>query len=334
MERWSNVSNEDIRSGKYVFRDIFDVYDYLHIKSGWSFGWYAAPNFEIMQLEANRLVAAPMPMFPLFRGQNLFHSPSYPSLYRKEMSELDLIERDIKFEDFKTILDKNPEIKDLKDNGLVVNYTGLAQHYGIDTNIMDLTNSFGVAAFFATTYYDLITNCYIPIPWSITKGVIYFMPTGGFLSNLDRNRKDYILPIGMEALARPGEQRAYGAELRKGEDFNAICPIRFFFWQNPQASKKCYDYFDEGKLLLPYDPMAEKIREMSKYRMYGEDSLQKVIHSSKYDVSYEFAKKALEERGCHFYSTSPFKYTDSELEYIIKNYHKKYPGSFPDSHRE
>ena len=34
MERWSNVSNEDIRSGKYVFRDIFDVYDYLHMKSG------------------------------------------------------------------------------------------------------------------------------------------------------------------------------------------------------------------------------------------------------------------------------------------------------------
>ena len=51
MERWSNVSNEDIRSGKYVFRDIFDIYDYLHIKSGWSFGWYAAPNFEIIQLE-------------------------------------------------------------------------------------------------------------------------------------------------------------------------------------------------------------------------------------------------------------------------------------------
>lgn len=114
MERWSNVSNEDIRSGKYVFRDIFDVYDYLHIKSGWSFGWYAAPN----------------------------------------------------------------------------------------------------------------------------------------------------------------------------------------------------------------------------YRIYGEDSLQKVIHSSKYNVSYKFAKQALEERGCHLYSTSPFKYTDLELEYITNNYHKKYPGSFPDSHRE
>lgn len=28
-----------------------------------------------------------------------------------------------------------------------VNYEGLAQHYGIETAIMDLTNSFGVAAF-------------------------------------------------------------------------------------------------------------------------------------------------------------------------------------------
>lgn len=123
-------------------------------------------------------------------------------------------------------------------------------------------------------------------------------------------------------------------ELRKGEDFNAICPIRFFFWQNPQASKRCYDYFDEGKRLLSYDPMAEKIREMSKYRIYGENSFKKSYIHLKYDVSYEFAKKALEERGCHFYSTSPFKYTDSELEYIINNYHKNYTGSFPDSHRD
>ena len=73
---------------------------------------------------------------------------------------------------------------------------------------------------------------------------------------------------------------------------------------------------------------------MSKYHIYGEDSLHKVIHYSKYDISYEFAKKTLEKRGCHFYSTTPFKYTNSELEYITNNYHKKYPGSFPDSHRE
>ena len=229
MERWSNVSNEDINSGRYVFSDIFDVYNYLRIKCGWSFGWYAAPHFEIMEFEENHLIAVPMPMFPLFRGQNLFYSPSYPSLYRKEMSEFDWIERDVKFEDFKTILDENPEIKDQKEAGLVVNYKGLAQHYGIDTNIMDLTNSFGVAAFFATTYYNPISNCHIPISWSVTKGVIYFMPVGGLFSNTDRKRKEYILPIGMESLARPGEQRAYGAELKKGEDFNAICPIRLFF---------------------------------------------------------------------------------------------------------
>lgn len=332
MERWSNISNEDIHSGKYVFRDVFDVYDYLHIKCGWSFGWYAAPNFEIMQIEDNRLVAAPMPMSPLFRGQNSFYAPSFPSLYRKEMSELDLIEREVKLEDFKVILDENPEISDLKNSGLVVNYMGLAQHYGIDTNIMDLTNSFGVAAFFATTYYDAISGSYNPITWNITKGVIHFMPTGGLLSNFNKKGKDYILPIGMEALARPGEQRGYGAELDKGKDFNAVCPIRLFFWQDPQCSIKIYNYFAGGKLLFPYDPMAEKVREMNKYRIYGEDSLQKIAHLPKYDkYSYEWIKKSLENRGCRFNPTTPFKYTKTELAYITKCYHKKYPGSFHDS---
>lgn len=33
MRHWSNVSNEDIRSGKYAFCDILDVYDYFHKKT-------------------------------------------------------------------------------------------------------------------------------------------------------------------------------------------------------------------------------------------------------------------------------------------------------------
>lgn len=53
----------------------------------------------------------------------------------------------MQIEDFKTILNDNPEIKDEIEGGLAVNYIGLAQHYGIETNVIDLTNSFGVAAF-------------------------------------------------------------------------------------------------------------------------------------------------------------------------------------------
>ena len=39
---FSQINEEDIHSGKYVFRDVFDVGRYLVYK-GWNVNWYAAP---------------------------------------------------------------------------------------------------------------------------------------------------------------------------------------------------------------------------------------------------------------------------------------------------
>ena len=86
-------------------------------------------------------------------------------------------ERLIQMSDFKAILQENPQIKDLERAGLLVNFEALAQHYGIATNMMDMTNSPLVAAFFATTGYDAVSDSYYPILHTVSKGVIYFSPT-------------------------------------------------------------------------------------------------------------------------------------------------------------
>ena len=142
----SMPSDEDVNSDGYVFKDVFEVFKYLKSK-GWSIGWYAAPHFEVMTLHDNHVVASPTPFQPLYRGQSSYYERCLPSLYRRKWSDLQKLERLVQIEDFKTILNDNPEIKDEIEGGLAVNYIGLAQHYGIETNVIDLTNSFGVAAF-------------------------------------------------------------------------------------------------------------------------------------------------------------------------------------------
>lgn len=65
MDYWQDIPYEDIYSGKIVFRNVFDVFNYLHKEGGGSFGWYASTIFEVMQIGINRAVAAPRTRHPL-----------------------------------------------------------------------------------------------------------------------------------------------------------------------------------------------------------------------------------------------------------------------------
>lgn len=57
---FSQINEEDIHSGKYVFRDVFDVGRYLVYK-GWNVYWYAAPQFETMEFAETDIKNVPMP---------------------------------------------------------------------------------------------------------------------------------------------------------------------------------------------------------------------------------------------------------------------------------
>ncbi len=326
---FSQINEEDIHSGKYVFRDVFDVGRYLVYK-GWNVNWYAAPQFETMEFAETDIKNVPMPASPLYRGQNEYYTPCFPSLYRRSWNTAEELERLVQMEDFKTILNQHPEVLDIQNAGLTVNYEGLAQHYGIETAIMDLTNSFGVAAFFATSRYDCLADRYYPIMDTIHKGVIYFYPLGMY--DISFSNKPKITPIGLDVLPRPGEQRGFGMQMGKDEDFNHACPIRFFFWHNPQTSLECFKRFNGGTMLFPYDPIAEKIRIMRKYRIYSRESIHTIINGTNrfQDMTADDAKKLLTEKGCIIVDTTPFTYTPTELDYITQRYHKMYPGSFPN----
>lgn len=307
-----------------TFSSVFAVFDYLKTK-GWGGFYHTNPRFEVMQLAENQLAACPMPTSPLYRGQSVIYTPCKPSLYRGEWTKEQYFERLIQLSDFKAILQANPQIKDMEQAGLVVNYEALAQHYGIATNMMDMTNSPLVAAFFATTRYDAVTDSYYPILHTVSKGVIYFSPTGDMLNFSHKNR---IWPIGQEALRRPGEQRAYAMVMEESSDFNMA---HFTFWHNPESSLRVWELTQGGQSLFPFDPMAEKVRIMKKYKIYSLEALKMAYELNKdFADSFEDAHRIMENIGCTFVNHLPFSYTKEEIRYITDIYHKMYPGSFGD----
>lgn len=311
-----------------IFPNVFTVYNYLQ-EQGWKgIPFHTPPEFQAMTLYGNRMAASPMPMTPLWRGENEFHEHCLPSLYRRNWSELEKLERQIQLEDFRLILKVNPEIKEMEEGGLEVNYNGLAQHYGIETNILDLTNSFLVAAFFATTTYNPLMDIYQPIVQSDSQGAIYFFPTGGFLNI---GHEPPIWPIGLAALRRPGEQRGFGVEMsEQNKDLNHYSGAHLFKFQHSNdASLEIWRQTMGGSIFFPYDPMTEKVRNMRIYRIYSKEAC-KLAYEKKegLDLSFDDARKTLIDAGCTFVDKLPFAYTEKELVYISDLFRKMYPGNY------
>lgn len=314
----------------YIFSDVNEVFEYLH-NMGWSQVAtlaYAAPIFQVMMINDQWGAYFPMPVHPLYRGQRYYYNICKPSLYRKCWTKEQQIERLIQIEDFKHILDENPEIKGLKQADLFVNYMGLAQHYGIETDMLDMTNSPLVAAFFATTTYDPKSRKYYPVEDCVSIGCIYFDALGTMMNGGNNGEIRDIWPVGMEALRRPGEQRGYTIRLKEDDNYNTIInhPICFRFIQNRDWSYRIFAATNGGSMLFPYDPMADKVWAMRKYRIYGLDSLTKVLENELLTDSISEIKEALEDTGCHFISSSPFLYTKEVLAYIDAEYKKKFPN--------
>ena len=56
---FSSLKDVDIHYGSFVFKDVFEVFEFLRFKE-WNIGWYAAPNFEVMQFDESRVVVTPV----------------------------------------------------------------------------------------------------------------------------------------------------------------------------------------------------------------------------------------------------------------------------------
>lgn len=113
--------------------------------------------------------------------------------------------------------------------------------------------------------------------------------------------------------------------MEQHSDFNIA---HFTFWHNPESSLRIWELTKGGQMLFPFDPMAEKVRVMKKYKIYSLNGLKKA-----YELNKEFADTLkMLDSGWRILdvrlSIIAIAYTKDEIHYITSLYHEMYPGSF------
>ena len=208
----------------------------------------------------------------LYRGQTARYSPCFPALYRpylefphaKRPSQLPENMRDayllaqVRFMEFVSVLEQHPAMAHAREIGLHVNRAALAQHYGIPTDMIDLTQDHEVALFFASCKPDASGEWH---PVSDGTGVLYRFDITAFAQVLGDHTTNGLLRVleivGLQTLPRPGEQKAWTFKLPLGFDFEKLPLDGFTFRHVAAAAEPLARKFEYGRVLFPPDILAD-----------------------------------------------------------------------------
>lgn len=162
-------------------------------------------------------------------------------------------------------------------------YELLGQHYGLETNWLDVTNDFSTALFFATCVWD--KGRWRPLSYRDIErdecskwGVIYrksaarvgldeFMRMGKYIHHLHEPRpllkdvgNNIPVPIGYQPFVRSSIQSGYAIYDRGAMPLQEDSSFeQFRFEQDPEFSKDVFDMMNGGKRIYPDESLTEAL---------------------------------------------------------------------------
>ncbi len=214
--------------------------------------------------------------FPIwaYRGQISQFRPCVPSLARiTDLSgQLLALCRNAAFED---AIAHHPYVKlcaetEVLGSRLRIDCQGLAQHYGLATDLLDVTTNFDVASFFATCRFDAYSGQYCPVMDCQKTGVLYRLSP----VLIEAGSSCEYLDVGWQPLKRPEQQRAAAIRLSKGHDFISLPSVQMAcFRQDPKISQRIWELFDEGRALFPPDAAADVAAQAMQLLTFTSDQL-------------------------------------------------------------
>ena len=222
-----------------------------------------------------------------YRGQSEYHEQCLPSLYRFEGERLEkeTLRSQLQTAEMILLMKSHPVIMSIESGGIMheklglvripVMYDGLAQHYGIKTCYLDLTNDIWCAAFFAATTYDGKYHPFVvkeDMPFEKKYGVLYKLD---YKSGGDTDfSKDSILPIGLQYFNRPGKQNALVIAMQDLRDLHKHRRLeRMFFRHDTEASRLIYTLSQFGRQFITDDPFAKMVETICAEDKYSKNAV-------------------------------------------------------------
>lgn len=163
---------------------------------------------------------------------------------------------------------------------LCINLEGIAQHYGLPTEYLDITSNFSVASFFATQRWDAKAKKFEPMRAQSAPGVIYKLHPMFLMDSAQGCGEIPYVPVGWQPFPRPEQQRANAVRLKPGEDFATSMPVaKYYFKHCPKHSKHIYEEFEGGDLLLPADELAGFAESLMTKTSFPQSTLDQAFQS-------------------------------------------------------
>jgi hypothetical protein len=278
-----------------------------------------------------KLMRADRPSF-LYRGQNTHYDPCWPSICRGFRDNSYLV-RDLDSVDRARLLrglalniwfveevSKHPMMKWAVAEHIVIDCAAIAQHYGVPTGYMDLSESFEVSAFFATCRYAPTRGQWEPMQDG--EGVMYRLPVEAI--------DERAAPICYQPFPRPSRQWAWTVELRLGEDFLQAPMLQAFrFDHDPKVGEGILKRFGGGPDLPPPDPtarLAAAICAAKEIPIAYVEEAEAQLADDPSGVSSDEAKDIRSllrnELKYSFSNSSAIGYTSDELTHAENEWHK------------
>lgn len=258
-----------------------------------------------------------------FRGERTIYPHCYASIYRNSTEESIFLEH-LKCCELSLLVEEWPLTKIFRNDlifpsnigavhiPLSIDSEALAQHYGINTDLIDVTVDKWVAAFFACTYLDKDGN-FKPVTDESQYGMIniYYSRSWNFPFDDPELRA-----IGLQPFSRPGEQAGYVVKMQPCEDFYDKCSTRIKFRHDARVSQLVFNYTNRANKLFPKSILEGKVETIKKSKTFSEAAYAKCKTLYYGDVDNSILKGYINTLKIDIIPTSTVKFTDGEKKKI------------------